>query len=200
MRRDQPARAREFFLRFQPRYRRVRWQVRPIIDVIYGGEQQRFERCDLYPLLRGEALRDGNLHYPAIFNLRHSTLRPSFKFNPFNKDTMLNQLIASVRDSIEKELKKARFYLDAEPGSWWDRESTYVQARYRFDGPYPRGLDLMEQFQVRDWKFFFPECPERDAIETALEIERGRKTYDSRMAAYYDELETKLKQHLKEAA
>jgi hypothetical protein len=78
--------------------------------------------------------------------------------------------------------------------------STFVQAQYSFEGPCPAGLNSKGQFRVGDWKFFFPECPERDAIETALEIERGRKTYDFRMTAYYDELETKLKQHLKEAA
>lgn len=197
----------ELFLKFQPRFRRVRWKAQCIIDeVVYGSRRQQYERCYLYPLFRGEAAPSSvTLHCrgPAMFDLRHSDVRPAFKFNPSNPDPLRDQLVMALNEAVETRLQKIRFYLDPDPSGlmfkeWWT--TTVRSAKFSAAGPVPYGLELGGRFQVHDWRLFIPPGPEQDAIRTALELDHENERRDHRTAHYRKELSHQLTQQIKEAA
>ena len=192
----------ELFEKFQPRFRKIRWEVCVGVDnIVYGGERQKYELCRLYPMLRGQA-KARHYQYGAAFDLRKGGLRPTLRFNPLKPVSLEAQLLASITDEIESELKKTKFYLDPLRdglmyGLRFDRTVAY--ATYTCEAAMP-GLILGGKFRVPDWTFYFPDGPEREAIRVALELVREEAQRDHRTGAYCNQLHRTLDKHLKEAA
>ncbi len=208
MQQDHSPLALDLFLKFQPRFRRVRWKAYFLGEVVYGSERQAYERFYLAPLLRGENEPCGIYFQTGMnkvmFDLRRSNLRPAFKFNPFNKtESIYDQLMQATKETVEKELSKTKFYLDPAPGAlmfkkWWGSTAGYGQ--FSAEGRVPAGVEPGWTFGVPDWRFFIPPGPEQDAIKVALELDQENKVRDRRTAHYCDKLQTQLTQHIKEAA
>jgi len=101
------------------------------------------------------------------------------RFDPRKPETMDAQLMRAIVKAAQERLRGRRFFLEPAPSD--HAEPTWRQlvswGQFYMEGRPVRGLGGGEPFRVKDWTFFIPPGPERQAISVALdmdrEIERG---------------------------
>ncbi len=161
---------------FQPRFRRIE-----LVPHRFGGSIHNAEHiCYLWPkhvgaqkpihptLYRGD--RDNGKF--ALFDLREAKVGFDFRFDPTDPLPLGEQLDAAAgRAIMEGPLKGIEFYIDPSPDEQIQKMMGFVLSNSQ--GVIP-GLKIPQELRASCWQFFFPESPERDAIECALQIQERK--------------------------